>query len=207
MMSRVLLGLAIALVTLECYLVNAHYTMIYPTSRGFNEDTEPTAPCGGFDSVSSSRVKVPKNAFVTINSGHVSYSYQINAVYSNNPNTSDFSGSAVKQLAQGTRSYPEASCLAFQFGSDVQDGTNATLQIVYNGGDGMLYQCVDVTVDSSASYNSSMCYNADSSTTNTSGNSSSTATTGSGNTSLGSSVTVTTGLTLMVAVGISFLLA
>jgi hypothetical protein len=29
----------------------AHYTLDYPLSRGFSDDNEPKAPCGGYDTV------------------------------------------------------------------------------------------------------------------------------------------------------------
>ncbi|KAI8375313.1 hypothetical protein EDC96DRAFT_496781 [Choanephora cucurbitarum] len=208
-MNRILLCIAITLVALECYLVNAHFTLTYPSSRGFDESKESTAPCGNFDSVSSTRVKLPKSAFVEINSGHVSYSYVINAVYSNNPSTNDFSGSSLKQLATGTRSYPQNACLPFQFGDDVENGTNATIQVEYNGGDGILYQCFDATYDNTATLNTTACVNADGSATNLNSSSSSapSASASNNNTSLGSSVTAATGLTMMAAFLLSLLLA
>ncbi|KAG1309499.1 hypothetical protein G6F62_014812 [Rhizopus arrhizus] len=62
----------------------AHFTMTYPSSRGFNEDQESISPCGGFNTASSERVVLPlQNAFVEINSGHTSYSYEINAITGN----------------------------------------------------------------------------------------------------------------------------
>jgi len=33
--------------------VMAHFTLDYPVSRGFNDDAEPTGPCGGFDAVAN----------------------------------------------------------------------------------------------------------------------------------------------------------
>lgn len=121
--------------------VHAHFQMIYPpATRGFDESKEPVAPCGGFDTPSEDRLSMPHSSFMTIDSGHVSYSYVIKALYSDNPTAGDFTAANLRQLTDGTRTYPQAACLPFEFGSDVQDGTRATLQIVYNGGDGLLYQ-------------------------------------------------------------------
>jgi hypothetical protein len=213
----------IALVCLQNFVL-AHYSIIYPGTRGFDEGKEPVGPCGGFDTVGSQRFSMPKSAFITINSGHVTYTYVVNALYSNNPSAADFSGANVKKVTEGSRSFPEAACLPVQFGNEVQDGTNATIQIIYNGGDGLLYQvsglrykiymyddtnliqCIDVTIDSKASYNASMCYNADGSTTAIGGNNNaSPSATPSNTTSKGSSVAAT-GLTLMLALGFSVLL-
>lgn len=122
--------------------VSAHFQMIYPASRGFDESKEPIAPCGGFDTPSSERLSIPRSAFMTIDSGHVSYSYVIKALYNENPSADDFNASNLRQLASDARNYPQAACLPFQFGNDVQDGTKATLQITYNGGDGLLHQVI-----------------------------------------------------------------
>ncbi|KAL9558274.1 hypothetical protein MBANPS3_000974 [Mucor bainieri] len=142
--------------------VRAHFQMIYPpATRGFDESKEPLAPCGGFDVPvnDNDRLSMPRSSFMTIDSGHVSYSYVIKALYSDQPTADDFTAASLRQLTDGTRTYPQAACLPFEFGGDVQDGTKATLQIVYNGGDGLLYQCIDVIVDNTASLNASMCYN------------------------------------------------
>lgn len=121
-------------------LVSAHFTLIYPSSRGFDETKEPTAPCGGFDTPSAQRVQMPlKSSFIAIDSGHVTYTYLINAVTKQNPTASDFTSGTV-QVAQGSRTYPQAACLPITFNDSFKANTNVTLQVVYNGGDGLLYQ-------------------------------------------------------------------
>lgn len=139
-------AVSIFIIALVCFqnFVLAHYQIIYPGTRGFDEGKEPVAPCGGFDTVGSQRFRIPKSAFITISSGHTAYTYVINALYSSNPSAADFSGTNVKQVTEGVRRFPEAACLPVNFGSEVQDGTNATLQLVYNGGDGLLYQVSDL---------------------------------------------------------------
>lgn len=123
-------------------LVSAHFTLTYPSSRGFDDTKEATAPCGGFDTPSAQRVQLPiDGAFIEINSGHTSYTYIINALAKNNPTTADFSNtSSLVQVAQGGRNYPQAACLPLSFTQDIKSNTNVTLQVVYNGGDGLLYQ-------------------------------------------------------------------
>ncbi|CAG8728254.1 3049_t:CDS:2 [Gigaspora margarita] len=37
-------------------VVNAHYELIAPPSRGFEDSLEPNSPCGGFNNVNSSRI-------------------------------------------------------------------------------------------------------------------------------------------------------
>lgn len=142
---RFLAILAITLVTMQS-LASAHFTLSYPKSRGFDESKEAVGPCGGFDTPSSQRVQMPlKNSFIQVNSGHVAYSYNINAVVKNDPTASDFSSNVVK-VAEGTRSYPEESCLPLNFNDSFKTNTNVTLQVVYNGGDGLLYQVSFVVI-------------------------------------------------------------
>ncbi|KAL9559408.1 hypothetical protein MBANPS3_000423 [Mucor bainieri] len=164
--------LVVALVSLQTAL--AHYTVTYPSSRGFDETKEPTAPCGGFDSVSSPRTPFPlKGGFVEIDSGHTAYSYVVNLLVENAPTTADFSNATANvQIASGSRSYPQAACLSLDDVSKnaaAKAGANATLQVVYNGGDGALYQCIDVTLQETvANWNNSMCVNADGSSSSSS---------------------------------------
>lgn len=133
--------LAITLISMQS-LALAHFTLKYPSSRGFDENTEPTAPCGGFDTASTTqRVQMPlKGSFIEIDSGHTSYTYLINALPKNNPTTADFTSANLVQVAQGGRNYPQAACLPIAFGDNLKANTNVTLQVVYNGGDGLLYQ-------------------------------------------------------------------
>ncbi|KAI7851647.1 hypothetical protein BDC45DRAFT_515502 [Circinella umbellata] len=144
--------------------VSAHYQLTYPESRGFSEDNEPSAPCGGFNTASSNRTQFPlKNGFVEINSGHTSYSYEIKLVTNSaNPSASDFSSAPT--VANGSRNYPGEGCLPIDLSSvsNASAGTNATIQVIYDGGDGSLYQCVDVTLaENPSNFDSSACVNAD----------------------------------------------
>lgn len=137
---RLISLLAITLISMQS-LASAHFTLTYPSTRGFDETKEATAPCGGYNTASSQRVQMPINSsFIEINSGHTSYTYVINALAKNDPTTSDFSNATnLVQVAQGGRAYPQAACLPLAF-NDIKSNTNVTLQIVYNGGDGLLYQ-------------------------------------------------------------------
>lgn len=144
MYHRYILVIGIALIAMQS-MVLAHFTLTYPSSRGFSEDQESVAPCGGFNTASAQRVILPlHNAFIEINSGHTSYSYQINAI----------SGNDTVQVGQGSRGYPQASCLPIQSNSAFKDGTNTTLQVVYNGGDGLLYQvCIVINDTNQTNHN------------------------------------------------------
>lgn len=122
--------------------VFAHFTLDYPTSRGFNDDTESTAPCGNFNTVSSNRTQFPlSNGFVEIYSGHTSYSYTVNVII-NNDLTGNYSNNDLVQVATGSRNYPQNACLSLDLGKNaaIKDGMNGTIQVTFDGGDGVLYQ-------------------------------------------------------------------
>ncbi|KAG6812555.1 hypothetical protein H0H93_011291, partial [Arthromyces matolae] len=51
--------------------------------------------------------------------------------------------------------------------SSLQSGQNVTIQIVFDGGDGQLYQCADLTLSNDASVSNVSCTNATASTTST----------------------------------------
>ncbi|KAI9470583.1 MAG: hypothetical protein EXX96DRAFT_653703 [Benjaminiella poitrasii] len=202
---------ALVATLLSAQAVLAHFQLTYPETRGFNEDQEPTAPCGGFDTVGS-RTQFPlKDGFVEINSGHTSYSYVVNVLVNNNPTASDFSSNSTVQVASGSRDYPQAACLSLNLTNspDIKAGANATIQIIYNGGDGQLYQCTDVVFsDSPSGWNNSVCVNADGSSTSSTASSSAAAS--PSNTQAASkatSLTVTGGLMALVAACVSYVIA
>ncbi|KAI8883395.1 hypothetical protein K501DRAFT_184670 [Backusella circina FSU 941] len=194
MVNSSLTFLVAALVSAQAVL--AHYQLVYPVSRGFSEAIEANGPCGGYDIVQSPRTQFPlKNGFAEINSEHTSYKYTINLLVNNNPTSADFTSANLKQVATGSRSYPEAACLSVDLSSaNVTSGTNATIQIIYDAGDGQLYQCTDVVLaDNPSSFNTSQCVNADGSSSNTTSSSSGS----SSSTSKASSYTVASGLVAM----------
>ncbi|KAI9361087.1 hypothetical protein BD770DRAFT_318236 [Pilaira anomala] len=124
-------------------IVSAHFELTYPPSRGYDEARESIAPCGGFNTVGQNRTLVPLNdSFVQINSDHTSYTYIVNVLRNANPTVPDFTGSDLYTVAYGARDYPEDSCIAFDVSNTTEfaNGTSATIQIVFNGGDGVLYQ-------------------------------------------------------------------
>ncbi|KAI8370330.1 uncharacterized protein BYT42DRAFT_581852 [Radiomyces spectabilis] len=187
---------------------DAHFQLTYPQTRGMDHAKEPTAPCGSFDSVGP-RTEFPlSGGFVEINAGHPQYQYSVKVLVNGNPTASDFSGDNLKEIASGQRNYPQQACLPVDFSkvSDAKNGANATLQIIFNGGDGELYQCSDVTlVDNAPNFNKSMCINADGSkpseTSGDSGNNSNNGQSGA------SSLTLTSGAAVLAAVAAALSLA
>ncbi|KAF9423184.1 hypothetical protein BGZ94_008365 [Podila epigama] len=130
----------------------AHFTLDYPKTRGFNEGTEHNAQCGGFNTVSA-RAQFPINdGFLVIDSHHPKAQVKVNVVYGNNPSSADFTAATATPVSTVSLSQPGQSCLRFRIDSPrAVNGANATIQVVYDGGDSPLYQCSDVTLSSAPS--------------------------------------------------------
>ncbi|KAF8322165.1 hypothetical protein DL93DRAFT_2129722 [Clavulina sp. PMI_390] len=137
-------------------VASAHFTLDYPYTRGFDEDSEPDVPCGGF-SVNKTRTPFPlSGGFVSFSSFHNTASSVLGVSFSSDPQSlSDFntttSGQAYGLLTPTFSTTVEGSfCVHVNISSlgvsDAKNGVNATILMVYNGGDGTLHQCSDVTL-------------------------------------------------------------
>ncbi|KAG8907765.1 hypothetical protein FRB99_002264 [Tulasnella sp. 403] len=133
---------------------SAHFTLDYPQTRGFDEDKEPQF-CGGFP-VGSRSLFPLSGGMVDINSHHQSSEFVTLISFDANPTSfSEFNTTSsgqnipflipfVKLQGTGTVCMPvNIAALNIQ---GVTNGTNATIQVQFNGGDGNLYQCADVTL-------------------------------------------------------------
>ncbi|GAA5822690.1 hypothetical protein JCM5353_000633 [Sporobolomyces roseus] len=211
--------------------VLAHFTLDYPQTRGFDEDIEPQF-CGGFNSTSSTRAPFPLNSAgsILIDSHHPSAQVAVLISFNENP-------TSIGQFTRLDNGTDYGLLMGFkdingegEFCFDVNvaslnlgatNGTRATLQVEFNGGDGTLFQCSDVILVSdytTPSNVTSACQQASSvsasgstsggSATRTSTGSSVSATPSSGGTSGGGRVGVeyvVGALGLVGAVGILFL--
>jgi hypothetical protein len=137
---------ALILLTLLPF-TTAHFVLNWPTARGFRDEDAGNFPCGGFDSVSSSRTDWPLNGGpVQLNMHHAQTNVEVllalGADPGNNFNITLRPTFAVEGL--GTFCVGE---LAVPEGLNISDGTPATVQVVTNGDpEGGLYQCADVTL-------------------------------------------------------------
>ncbi|KAF9129362.1 hypothetical protein BGX30_013976 [Mortierella sp. GBA39] len=140
----------------------AHYTLDYPPSRGFSDDDEPIAPCGGAAyNAAGNRTQFPlTKGFVQITSYHPTASVQVNIAYGNNPTAADFTTASSTPVDSVQVTHPFQSCLPLDLSSfaGAANNVNATIQLVYNGGDSPLYQCTDVVLVTAApSFDQSKC--------------------------------------------------
>lgn len=153
-------------------LAQAHFTLNYPPSRGFNEGNEVNF-CDGFNNPSANRTEFPigGTGIVTITSEHPMAELLVGLSTLNDPTMfTDFNhtqnGTAYPFLvpfivmhAQGDACLPvNPSSLGI---SEVHDGANATIMVQFDGPDGVLYQCADIVLSANATVPSSVkCDNA-----------------------------------------------
>ncbi|KAH9947641.1 hypothetical protein B0H21DRAFT_737384 [Amylocystis lapponica] len=140
--------------------VSAHFQLQFPAPRGpFVEDDEPTF-CDNYGNAVDNRTQFPlSGGFFSLNSEHPLWTLGVMISTVQNPdNFANFTTSGGQQ--QLAVQYFEATdeglfCLPINLAatgiSGVQNGANVTLQFVFDGGDGQLYQCADLTLSNDAS--------------------------------------------------------
>lgn len=135
MLSNTLLALSFLPVTL------AHFQLTNPAPRGFDEDKEPTFPCGGFNDVQQQRADFHMSGSnLQLNMGHEQTNTAVYMAMGNSPGSAfnmvlrqQFTISGLGQFCIGGVSVPA--------GMNITDGTPATIQVVSNGDSGGgLYQ-------------------------------------------------------------------
>ncbi|KAI9460258.1 hypothetical protein BJY52DRAFT_290646 [Lactarius psammicola] len=152
------------LLTSVITIANAHFQLSYPPPRGpFDEDNEVNF-CDNYVRAVSNRSEFPlSGGFVTLNSEHASWSLAILLSTVQDPTSFDnFTSSGQQQFARNfaTGSGEGEFCIPLDLNntgiSGVQDSANVTIQLVFNGGDGSLFQCADLTLSRSFTIPSSI---------------------------------------------------
>ncbi|TFK76872.1 hypothetical protein BDN72DRAFT_830040 [Pluteus cervinus] len=143
---------ALALLALPS-LVAAHFQLQFPPPRGpFVEDNEPNF-CDGYLTPSDNRTTFSlANGFVTLNSEHPKWTFGV-LLTTKNDSTSFNDFQQVLPFFQGTGEGPQCIPLnltASPNATSLTTGEDVTLQFVYDGGDGQLYQCADVILSANA---------------------------------------------------------
>ncbi|KAF9270454.1 hypothetical protein L218DRAFT_35609 [Marasmius fiardii PR-910] len=142
-------------------LVNAHFRLQFPTPRGAFVAQQELDFCGGYTDAVSNRTSFPlSGGMFSIDSGpHPNFVVGVMLSTSQNPNTWEAFNNAGGQQ-QFVRSFARETnagifCIPLELNSTgisgVQEGANVTIQIVFAGGDGNLYQCADLTLARNAS--------------------------------------------------------
>ncbi|TCD70042.1 hypothetical protein EIP91_005023 [Steccherinum ochraceum] len=128
--------------------VSAHFQMQFPPPRGvFVEDNEPTF-CDGYTTALSNRSQFPlSGGFISINSEHPQFTFGVLISTSANPTSFQ---NFTQAVAFASESGEGPFCLPVDLStvSGLTSGQNVTIQTVFDGGDGQLYQCSDLTLSS-----------------------------------------------------------
>jgi len=136
-------------------VVNAHFRILYPEARGPYVGAGQLEFCDDYYTAGN-RTEFPlTKGLVVFNTSHPQWTAGLMISTQPNPSTFDdfHNSTGGDQMAVP---YFQSSGKNFCFevnidslGLGVTDGSSVTLQMVFNGGDTVLYQCVDLTISSS----------------------------------------------------------
>lgn len=168
----------LSLTILLCFasVARAHFRLLFPEPRGvFVADQEPNY-CGGYTNAVPNRTVYPlSGGFFSIKSGHPGWTVGVIISTVQNPTSfENFSSNGVQQFVSPYAKEASAGtfCMPLNVSASnatgVKDGANVTIQIVFSGGDGNLYQCADLTLSSNATVGNATCVNETVATSSTS---------------------------------------
>ncbi|KAJ3099135.1 hypothetical protein HDU96_010813 [Phlyctochytrium bullatum] len=127
--------------------VEAHFKVSSPPARFKSEALQVIPPCGGVPL--GQRTPFPlAGANLKGDSFHASAQMTFSLALVEDPKESDFSAGSFSTVTTAALAKPGPFEVVVDL-TKVQEakvGANATLRIVYNAGDGILYQCSDVTL-------------------------------------------------------------
>ena len=120
-------------------LTSAHFLMVYPTSRGFDDAKIATFPCGGFDTVSKNRTPFPlSGGEISLEMADTSSNIEVLIGLGNNV------GNGFNQVIRQTFAQTGEGnfCMTgFSLPTNL-NGMNATIQVVTSSDDSAgLYNC------------------------------------------------------------------
>lgn len=114
----------------------AHFTLQYPVSRGFDEDTMPEFPCGGM-SQSSNRTQLPVSGSfpIALKLGHIQTAVEVLLALGSDPGV-NYNITLVPTFqisGLGAFCLPHVDISEQAIGVKITDGMNATVQVQSNG--------------------------------------------------------------------------
>ncbi|KAL8959383.1 MAG: hypothetical protein Q9193_003746 [Seirophora villosa] len=119
--------------TLLVSVTSAHFTLDSPPARGSNEDEQATFPCGGSDSISSTRTPFPLNGGrISMTMGHDRSLVQVLIALGNDP-TDAFNTVLVPVTQEEGFGKFCLSDVNIPESLGAREGENATIQVVTNG--------------------------------------------------------------------------
>jgi hypothetical protein len=137
-------------------VVNAHVKVVYPALRGPNVSKDQILFCGGYNNTGT-RVPFPlNNGFILFTTGHPHWTVGVQISTVANPDSFDdfhIANGSDQLVVPYYQSQGTQGCIPVNIGAlglpGVGNGSNVTLQLVQDGTDGNLYQCMDLTLSSS----------------------------------------------------------
>ncbi|KAJ3152970.1 hypothetical protein HDU86_005425 [Geranomyces michiganensis] len=130
--------------------VSAHFTLDAPSTRGMQESIMVNGPCGGFNTVAAKRQEFPiSGSVIKLTSEHTTATAKFNWVPGAAPAAADFTNTAVAHPATADLSITKAGATQsapVDLSAFAKVGDVGTIQLVFDGGDGSLYQCSDVVL-------------------------------------------------------------
>ncbi|KAI9155952.1 hypothetical protein H9P43_009062 [Blastocladiella emersonii ATCC 22665] len=153
-MRNTFLTLALTLLALS-HAASAHYILTSPPTRGMQEEQMPTPPCGNFNTPQTPRSGWPVGKPIGITAYHTNANFTIYislkpapaAVSDFTPVTNTLLGKVGAQTVDAPFDKLSESAvkgLGLKSAGDLV-GKEGTIMTVYDAGDGVLYQCGDVS--------------------------------------------------------------
>ncbi|KAH6572671.1 hypothetical protein BASA60_006482 [Batrachochytrium salamandrivorans] len=125
--------------------VSAHFVLTSPPGRGFDELTEPTGPCGGFNTIGM-RSSIGMQSNITLKVADTNASAVINFGPGANPTTFPYTLGHHHYAAIGEYTITIDLAKAGVPGNSTSTASLGTIQVVVTSADGTLYQCADVSI-------------------------------------------------------------
>ncbi|KAI8910755.1 hypothetical protein BC831DRAFT_517640 [Entophlyctis helioformis] len=141
--ARILLLLALCLGA-----VHAHFQLVTPPPRLYDDLLEFDPPCGG-SNTTMARIAFPqKGGVLSIKAFHGNANMTFNIAFKDPLVQQDFTAKFLPDRVIATIGPYSLGPHRPVWTADAKNGANATLQLTFSGGDGMLYQCTDIVIDS-----------------------------------------------------------
>ncbi|TGO17870.1 hypothetical protein BTUL_0014g00650 [Botrytis tulipae] len=139
-MARLTALLGLATVVSQC---SAHFLLNYPLSYGFDDDTEGTAPCGGFNVGFDHNITAfhVDGDSIAMTSTHPTTTWLFRAMLGNDTAAANWTNliPSVQQTGLGAFCEPTVTV------PSTFAGSMGVVNVVADGPDGLLYQCAPVS--------------------------------------------------------------
>ncbi|KAF9073747.1 hypothetical protein BDP27DRAFT_1215337 [Rhodocollybia butyracea] len=139
-------------------VVNAHFQLQFPPPRGVFNMANEVNFCDSYTTPAPNRTDFPlTGGIISLNSEHPQWTAAVFISNASNPTSFD----NFTQITSFFQESIEGSyCMHFDLSQTNATGLTNGENILFNGGDGNLFQCADLTIDTTADVSSQACTNA-----------------------------------------------